>query len=48
MDRKALLLYLQNVRDLEVARNIVGNDYNRDKRVYESRINEKQSGIKIR
>ena len=38
MDRTALLLYLKNVRDLEVARNIIGSMYNHDKQAYESNV----------
>lgn len=43
MDRRALVLYLENVRDLEVARNIVGRMYNRDKHSYDKAVKERNS-----
>ena len=43
MDRRALILYLENVSDLEVAKAIVGRMYNRDKQLYEKAIKERNS-----
>ena len=44
MDRKALVLYLRNVRDLEVARRIVGVSYNNEKNAYDRAIEQKREG----
>lgn len=43
MDRNALLLYLQNVRDLEVARYVVGTSYQKTRSYYEREINSIQT-----
>lgn len=40
MNRDALVLYLKNVRDLEVSRDIIGRMYDYDKRSYEAKIKE--------
>lgn len=40
MNREAIVIYLKNIRDLEVARAIIGEMYNRDKANYENKVNE--------
>lgn len=48
MDRNALILYLQNVRDLEVARHIISTSFNREKSYYEGQIKSIQTNPAIK